>query len=313
MDSLRAAGCVFAEEEAAILTEAAESEAAESGAGPGAADERLAALLARRAAGEPLEQIVGWVDFAGRRLRVVPGVFVPRQRTTLLAQLSVRALQETAVSHTDQSPRQRGPSSPPRFLEAFCGVGPVAATVAGVLPEVEVHLGDADVHALSCALDNAEDAAAVAAKAAGAAADAAAKAAGAAYAAEPLTIGSKRSVEGHELDCLIGLPGTLRESFDVISAVPPYVPDSAAGFLPREALDHESPGALFGGADGLDLVRRLIEESEDWLSPRGRLLIEVGRDQAPIVEEFARARGRNAEGHLGEDEITVIVEVARKL
>lgn len=297
MDSLRAAGCVFAEEEAAILTEAAESEAAESGAGPGAADERLAALLARRAAGEPLEQIVGWVDFAGRRLRVVPGVFVPRQRTTLLAQLSVRALQETAVSHTDQSPRQRGPSSPPRFLEAFCGVGPVAATVAGVLPEVEVHLGDADVHALSCALDNAEDAAAVAANAA----------------AEPLTIGSKRSVEGHELDCLIGLPGTLRESFDVISAVPPYVPDSAAGFLPREALDHESPGALFGGADGLDLVRRLIEESEDWLSPRGRLLIEVGRDQAPIVEEFARARGRNAEGHLGEDETTVIVEVARKL
>lgn len=281
MDTLRAAGCVFAEDEAAILMEAAE-----------AGDERsLAALRARRVGGEPLEQIVGWVDFAGLRLRVVPGVFVPRQRTALLAELSVRALQQNPGSYPAQRPRPRELSSPPRFLEAFCGVGPVAAAVASALPEVEVHLGDIDPRALVGALGNA---------------------AGPAE-SEPFTIRSKKPVEGHELDCLIGLPATLRESFDVISAVPPYVPDSAAGFLPREALDHESPGALFGGADGLGLVRRLIVESEGWLSPQGRLLIEVARDQASTVVEVARARGRNAEGHLGEDEITVIVEVAQRL
>ncbi|HRK46108.1 MAG TPA: hypothetical protein PK324_10820, partial [Nocardioides sp.] len=69
---LRAAGCVFAEEEAAQLVEAAGDPA------------ELEALVRRRVAGEPLEPLVGWVDFCGLRLAVEPGVFVPRQRTALL-------------------------------------------------------------------------------------------------------------------------------------------------------------------------------------------------------------------------------------
>ncbi|MET0842351.1 MAG: putative protein N(5)-glutamine methyltransferase, partial [Mycetocola sp.] len=63
---LRAAGCVFAEEEAELLLEAA----------PDAAG--LDALVARRAAGEPLEYILGWAEFCGMRIRVEPRVFVPR-------------------------------------------------------------------------------------------------------------------------------------------------------------------------------------------------------------------------------------------
>src|SRR5690349_5322914 len=69
---LRAAGCVFAEEEAQLLAEAAADAHA------------LELLVARREAGEPLEPLVGWVDFCGLRLVVTPGVFVPRQRTALL-------------------------------------------------------------------------------------------------------------------------------------------------------------------------------------------------------------------------------------
>lgn len=70
---LRAAGCVYAEDEAALLASVAHG-----------AD--LDALVARRCAGEPLEHLLGFVDFCGRRYRVSPGVFVPRQRSALLVE-----------------------------------------------------------------------------------------------------------------------------------------------------------------------------------------------------------------------------------
>src|SRR3954454_23991812 len=71
---LRAAGCVFAEEEADLLL-------AESGH-----PKVLAARLEQRAAGMPLEQVLGWAEFCGLRVAVVPGVFVPRRRTEFLVQ-----------------------------------------------------------------------------------------------------------------------------------------------------------------------------------------------------------------------------------
>jgi release factor glutamine methyltransferase len=112
---------VFAEEEAALLV------------GSGSSGAELEELVLRRVAGEPLETVLGWVAFAGRRLAVRPGVFVPRRRTELLAR--------TAAAHC-------GPRSV--FLELCCGVGPVAATVGAG----ELHLGDLDPVALECARRN---------------------------------------------------------------------------------------------------------------------------------------------------------------
>ncbi len=74
VQALRTAGCVFAEDEARLLIESA---------GSGA---ELDQALRRRVAGEPLELILGWVEFCGLRLRVAPGVFVPRQRTAVLVE-----------------------------------------------------------------------------------------------------------------------------------------------------------------------------------------------------------------------------------
>ena len=73
--ALRAAGCVFAEEEAAALTEIATGD-------------DLDALVRRRVAGEPLEHLVGHVDFDGRRYRLSPGVFIPRQRSSFLVEVA---------------------------------------------------------------------------------------------------------------------------------------------------------------------------------------------------------------------------------
>lgn len=284
---LREAGCVFAEDEARILIEAAQETSPDQGAPSdrGASPDRgasLTELMARRVAGEPLEQIVGWVEFVGRRISVAPDVFVPRQRTTLLAEHSILAVQ--AAGFAVQAPEGGVPAAdsdvsegggPLRFLEAFCGVGAVATTVARAFPGTQVHLGDNDEAALSCARIN---------------------------------VGPW--AQSHLLDCLVGLPQVLSGGFDVISAVPPYVPDSAGQFLPHEAAEHEPPTALFGGVDGLDLVRRLISESPQWLASGGVVLIELGSAHAASAAEFAAAHGFTATSTLGEDEQTVVLKLA---
>ncbi|MYT26592.1 putative protein N(5)-glutamine methyltransferase, partial [Streptomyces sp. SID7760] len=85
VETLRAAGCVFAEEEARLLTAAAED------------DGHLTDLVARRAGGEPLEHVVGWAEFCGLRMRVGAGAFVPRRRTEFLVREAVALGRPDAV------------------------------------------------------------------------------------------------------------------------------------------------------------------------------------------------------------------------
>ena len=113
---------MWAEDEAAVLVAEATGE-------------RLEALVARRMAGEPLETVLGWVGFAGHRLAVEPGVFVPRRRTELLARVAAACLPSGGV-----------------LVELCCGVAPVAAYVAERAGEV--HVADLDAVVLACAARN---------------------------------------------------------------------------------------------------------------------------------------------------------------
>lgn len=297
MAALRAAGCVFAEDEAAILLEAVSEGTAgstDSDAQSGAGSDRLlAGLVARRITGEPLEQIVGWVDFSGMHLNVRPGAFVPRQRTALLAAHAVAATRRMTDSRRNRAESDADVDAVrPIILEAFCGVGPVASAVAGKVPGVDLHLGDAQAEAVRCAVENVEQCI---------------------QSGDSAQVGEfGTTVTGHALDCLYGLPDTLRRSISVIAAVPPYVPETAADFLPHEALDFEPSSALFGGHDGLDFVRRLITESPAWLAPYGVLLIELGLGQVAEAAAYAAERGLEAQSHLGEDEQTVVLELRRR-
>src|SRR5919112_1157271 len=83
---LRAAGCVFAEDAARLLISAARTPA------------DLAAMVGRRAAGLPLEHVLGWAEFCGLRIAVDPGVFVPRRRTEALVREAVRLARPGAVA-----------------------------------------------------------------------------------------------------------------------------------------------------------------------------------------------------------------------
>jgi release factor glutamine methyltransferase len=131
--TLRAAGCVFAEDEAALLVATAGT------------PEALAGMVARRVDGFPLEHILGWVDFCGLRVAVDPGVFVPRRRTELLARraaaLALRAPDATVV-------------------DLACGCGAVGLAVASLRGEaggagnVTLHAVDVEPDAVACARRN---------------------------------------------------------------------------------------------------------------------------------------------------------------
>jgi release factor glutamine methyltransferase len=129
VSALRAAGCVFAEDEAHLLiAEAPDSKA-------------LAEWVDRRISGMPLEHILGWADFCGDRIAVDPGVFVPRRRTELLVHQAVSLLRDR-------------PSSLPTVVDLCCGSGAVGTAIARLYPEVELHSADIDPAAVSCARRN---------------------------------------------------------------------------------------------------------------------------------------------------------------
>ena len=123
---LRAAGCVFAEDEAAVLTEAAPDLPT------------LHELVRRRADGEPLEQVVGYADFCGVRVRLRPGVFVPRVRSTLLVTLAAAHARTTDTT----------------VLDLCCGSGALGLAVRHRVPAITLHAADSDPTAVACATDN---------------------------------------------------------------------------------------------------------------------------------------------------------------
>lgn len=124
---LRAAGCVFAEEEARLLLAEAATPA------------ELEALLGRRESGLPLEQVLGWAEFGGLRIRLQPGVFVPRRRTELLLRRAAALARPGAT-----------------VLDLCCGSGAVGTALLALVPSLAVYAADIDPAATACARTNLE-------------------------------------------------------------------------------------------------------------------------------------------------------------
>ena len=122
---LRAAGCVFAEDEARLLVAAAPTPT------------ELAAMVARRVAGTPLEHVIGWATFCGLRIAVERGVFVPRRRTEFLVQQATALARSRAV-----------------VVDLCCGSGAVGAALVAALDRIELYAVDIDHVAVRCARRN---------------------------------------------------------------------------------------------------------------------------------------------------------------
>jgi release factor glutamine methyltransferase len=223
---LRAAGCVFAEDEAQLLLGAARTPA------------DLAAMVDRRSAGLPLEHVLGWAAFRGLRIAVDPGVFIPRRRTEFLVGQAAALARPRAV-----------------VVDLCCGSGAVGAALVAALDRAELHAVDLDPVAVRCARRN-------------------------------LAAGGGQVYEG---DLYQPLPLRLRGRVDVLVANAPYVPTEAIGLLPAEARLHEPRVALDGGADGLDVLRRVAAAAPRWLAPGGHLLVETsGPQMRQTVDIVAR-------------------------
>jgi release factor glutamine methyltransferase len=191
--------------------------------------------------------VVGWASFAGIRVLIDPGVFVPRRRSELLVDLVAEIVpDENQVLAARAADFRQGLSI---VVDLCCGSGAVGAAIAARLPSAEVHAADVDPAAVACARRN---------------------------------LPVDHVFEGDLYDAL---PSWLRGRVDVIVANAPYVPSDAIATMPTEARDHEPRVALDGGADGVDLHRRIAASARDWLAPDGRLIIETSRPQADQTAE----------------------------
>jgi len=294
---LRAAGCVFAEDEARLLFSAART--------PG----DLAAMVDRRAAGQPLEHVLGWAEFCGLRIAVDPRVFVPRRRTEFLVHQAAALVREaagqavqtavaaitaaptvaavgaitaapaaTAVPPTTAAPAAPadGPCAGPRavVVDLCCGSGAVGVALAAAPGRVELHAVDVDPAAAACARGNV----------------------------------AACGGQVYEGDLYEPLPDRLRGRVDVLVANVPYVPSEEVGLLPAEARIHEPRVALDGGTDGLDVLRRVTAAAPQWLAPGGCLLVETSERQAPrAVETVARTGLIARVASSGELNATVVI------
>jgi release factor glutamine methyltransferase len=131
-------------------------------------------------------------------------------------------------------------------VDLCCGSGAVGTALAAAVGGIELHAADVDPTAVRCARRN---------------------------------IGPAGG-QVHEGDLYSALPDTLRGRVNILVANAPYVPTDSIGMMPPEARLHEPLVALDGGADGLDVQRRIAEEAPLWLAPGGHLLIETSIRQA---------------------------------
>ena len=145
----------------------------------------------------------------------------------------------------------------PVVLDLCCGCGAVGVAVARLTGDVELHAAEVDPASAACARRNVEP------------------------------VGGRV----HEGDLYDALPTALRGRVDVLVVNAPYVPTADIAFLPAEARDHEPRVALDGGADGVDVQRRVAVGAGDWLAPDGRLLIETSGRQAALTMAALESAG----------------------
>ncbi|MBO0803473.1 MAG: methyltransferase [Nocardiopsaceae bacterium] len=278
---LRAAGCVFAEEEAGLLQEAAQT-----------LDE-LESMIGQRVAGLPLEQVVGWAEFCGLRIHVEPGVFVPRRRSEFLVETAVTL----AAGHS------------PVIVDLCCGSGALGVAVASKLDGGELHAADVDPAAVACARRNVETLGGPGVSPGERCGPTPDVVRGPGVSpGEALRVGPGRS-PGHVYsgDLFAPLPQTLRGRVTTLLCNAPYVPTGEIALLPAEARDYEHRVALDGGDDGLAVLRRAASGAPGWLAPGGHLLVETSGRQAEAMADVMVAAGLEPAVHQCDDYGSAVV------
>ena len=240
--------------------------------------------IERRRAHEPVAYITGTREFYGRPFAVSSGVLIPRPETELVVDEALSALSEIAARKTpgaslrseraeacpesaglkpggDEGPCEALEEQPrpaaPRVADVGTGSGCLAVTLALESPTARITATDISDAALAVAVENA------------------------------LRLGVEGRIAFRRTSLLGGAVG----AFDVIVSNPPYVPARDRLALAPDVRDYEPATALFGGDDGLDVIRALLPAAARALAPGGWLVMEIGADQAERLSDLVGATG----------------------
>lgn len=209
------------------------------------ATERAAAwfysMLERRAAGEPLQYVVGSWSFRTLDLMVDRRVLIPRPETEVVAGLAADEVASRSAG--------TGGDREVIVVDLGTGSGAIALSVAAECPAARVYATDVSADALAVASANL---------------------AGLGRAAARVTL--------HEGDWFEALPGALQGSIDVVVSNPPYI--GVGEELPAVVADWEPPVALWSGPTGREAVEQVVGGSSQWLRPGGTLIMEAASHRA---------------------------------
>ncbi len=166
---------------------------------------------------------------------------------------------------------------PRRILDIGTGSGVLAVTLALEIPDAAVAATDISCEALGVARWNAQ------------------------------ALGAAERIRFVASDLFAAVS---EERFDCVVSNPPYVP--AHEVLEAQVGDYEPPLALFAGADGLDIYRRLIPQTAAALDPGGHLLLEIGHGQQDAIDALLHAAGFGEVQFIHDLQSIPRVAVARK-
>ncbi len=221
---------------------------------PLSADElaTLHAGVERRGRGEPLQYVTGEMPFRHIVLRCAPGVLIPRPETEVLV--------DCVLEYLDALPAAEDAAGP-LVLDVGTGTGCIALSLAGERPGVHVHATDISPDAVALAQRNCD------------------------------ALGLSDRVTLYECDLASDVPDAEEAVFDVLVSNPPYIPSDLVEQLPAEVGGFEPRLALDGGADGLDVFRRLVACAAQALKPGGLFACELHEDrvQAACGEPAVRS------------------------
>ena len=219
----------------------------------------LRTMVARRATREPLQHIIGDTSFRGFIIKCDRRALIPRPETESLVDMAADSL--------------KGIENP-FIVEIGTGTGAISIACAKEIAGAKVLATDVSEDALALARTNAE-------------ANGLGDGSGASAGSASLTFAQGDLLNAVTADVLSKVVGDASAKIDCLVANLPYIPDGEKDKLQPEVAKYDPALALFGGADGLDLVRKLLQQTEGRLKSGASILLEIGSEQGEMLKAEA--------------------------